>query len=302
MNLINIYNSDSLIRIAAFEWLKKQMQINGDVLDYELLRNGFEYRGEKIHLVGQTGIWKPRQCKYPISILTSIRSKYEDAMRDDDYIVYSYRGTDPNHHDNVGLRNVMQKQLPLIYLLGVSRGRYIPIFPSFIHHDDPKNLRILLQVDTRMAQSKIELNDIIKDPVRDYMTVEVKRRTHQGIFRENILHAYKCQCAFCKIRHTPLLDAAHIIADNELKGEPVIPNGLALCKIHHAAFDANLMGVTPDFIIKVKEDLLYEIDGPMLQHGIKELNNNKIILPSKNEWKPDKSRLELRYQAFLKTG
>jgi hypothetical protein len=34
-----------------------------------------------------------------------------------------------------------------------------------------------------------------------------------------------------------LLDAAHILPDGHPKGEPVVPNGLALCKLHHAAFD-----------------------------------------------------------------
>ena len=58
------------------------------------------------------------------------------------------------------------------------------------------------------------------------------------------------------------------------------------------------MGITPDFIIKVKDKLLDEIDGPMLQHGIKELNNKKIVIPSRTEWKPDPNRLEIRFELF----
>jgi len=45
-------------------------------------------------------------------------------------------------------------------------------------------------------------------------------------------------------------------------------NGLALCKLHHAAFDANIIGVTPDLEVTVRLDVLQEIDGPMLQHGL----------------------------------
>ena len=298
MNIKNYPTRDQPIRLAAFAWLKEQMIKYGDVLDYSLVQNGFEFEGQKIHLVGQTGIWKPKQCEYPISILTSVRSPYSDAIRSDDYISYSYRGTNPEHHDNIGLRNGLLNKLPLIYFLGVSKGRYIPIFPAYIHLDDPGKLQILLQVDTRPVQSTLEVHDVKRDPVRDYMTVEVKRRIHQDVFRENILHAYKCQCAFCRIRHSSLLDAAHIIPDKELLGEPVIKNGLALCKIHHAAFDSNLMGLTPDYIIKVTDKLLEEIDGPMLQHGIKELNNKKIVVPSRAEWRPDPSRLEIRYDLF----
>jgi predicted restriction endonuclease len=40
------------------------------------------------------------------------------------------------------------------------------------------------------------------------------------------------------------LDAAHIVADrDELFGQPVVPNGIPLSKIHHAAFDAHLIGI-----------------------------------------------------------
>lgn len=41
-----------------------------------------------------------------------------------------------------------------------------------------------------------------------------------------------------------LLDAAHIVSDgHETLGQPIVPNGLPLSKIHHAAFDAHLLGV-----------------------------------------------------------
>jgi hypothetical protein len=45
-----------------------------------------------------------------------------------------------------------------------------------------------------------------------------------------------------------LLDAAHIVADkDERLGQPVVPNGILLSKIHHAAFDAHLIGIDPDY-------------------------------------------------------
>jgi putative restriction endonuclease len=295
-----MYNSenDFSIRSAAFEWLNNLVQVHGNLLTYDLLKNGFIYKDEKINVVGATGIWKPRQCNYPISILTSVNGPYNDAFRDDNFILYNYRGTNADHHNNVGLRNALKEKVPLIYFLGISKNRYMPIYPIFIQHDDPQNLNILLQVDLRKVNEVQEFHDVIKDPVRDYITVEVKRRIHQEVFRENVLKAYKCQCSFCNIKHEILLDAAHIISDKKVGGEPVISNGLALCKIHHAAFDANLMGVSPDYIIKVNNRLLEEIDGPMLQHGIKELNNRKLLVPSKKDWQPDPDRLMIRYKEF----
>ena len=63
-----------------------------------------------------------------------------------------------------------------------------------------------------------------------------------------------------------MLDAAHIIPDaNEQLGQPVVPNGLPLSKIHHAAFDAYLIGIDPDYRVHVSDRLLEQHDD--LSHG-----------------------------------
>jgi len=135
---------------------------------------------------------------------------------------------------------------------------------------------------------------------RGYITSNVKVRIHQRTFRERVLYAYQSQCALCRLRHRELLDAAHIIADSEERGEPLVSNGLSLCKIHHAAFDKNIIGITPDYTIKIRQDILEETDGPMLKYGIQSLENHRLILPlHKKDW-PDRERLEQRYGEFLR--
>ena len=63
-----------------------------------------------------------------------------------------------------------------------------------------------------------------------------------------------------------LLDAAHIVEDrHELLGQPLVRNGIPLSKIHHAAFDAHLIGIDPDYRLHVSERLLAQKDGPMLE-------------------------------------
>ena len=45
------------------------------------------------------------------------------------------------------------------------------------------------------------------------------------------------------IRTSTVDAAAHIVADkDEQFGQPVVSNGIPLSKIHHAAFDAHLIG------------------------------------------------------------
>jgi putative restriction endonuclease len=72
--------------------------------------------------------------------------------------------------------------------------------------------------------------------------------------------------------------------------------------MHHAAFDNNIIEINPDYIIEVRKDVLEENDSPMLQHGIKGMHGNRIILPHDKRFYPDKILLEKRYELFSKTG
>jgi len=96
---------------------------------------------------------------------------------------------------------------------------------------------------------------------RQYVTAVVRQRVHQRGFRRRVLRAYQQCCAICRLRHDELLEAAHILPDGHPLGEPVIPNGLALCKLHHAAFDRYLIGVTPDLEVTVRLDVLEDSAG-----------------------------------------
>jgi putative restriction endonuclease len=95
-----------------------------------------------------------------------------------------------------------------------------------------------------------------------------------------------------------LLDAAHIIADkDERLGQPMVTNGIPLSKIHHAAFDAHLMGIDPDFRLHVSDRLLSQTDGPMLE-ALKQLDGRNIRLPGRTRDLPDKDRLAIRFERF----
>jgi putative restriction endonuclease len=101
-------------------------------------------------------------------------------------------------------------------------------------------------------------------PLKAYATAAVKVRLHQHRFRELVVAAYGERCTVCRLHHAELLDAAHILEDRDVRGRPEVPNGLALCNIHHGAYDASIMGVAPDRRIHIRADILKEIDGPML--------------------------------------
>lgn len=293
---------DFQIRLAAFQWLAQQAMLYDDeVLPRKVLEEGFVYQGKRITLVGPKGIWKPREMDLPLSITTTSKSPYNDQITKDNFINYRYRGSDPSHSDNAGLREAMSKQVPLIYFLSVAKGKYIATWPSYIVGDNIEKLTFTIAVDEARYITDQEFRDPQEAYLRrSYLTSTIKTRLHQRSFRERVLLAYQNQCTLCRLRHRELLDAAHIIPDSDELGDPAIQNGLSLCKIHHAAFDSNIIGITPDYIIKIRRDILEEIDGPMLKYGIQSLENQKIILPSHKRYWPDKERLDERYELFRK--
>jgi putative restriction endonuclease len=299
------------IRTAAFHWLQSQEQIHGETLPRTILENGFEHDGVRVPLLGPQGIFKPQVFKtVPLSITTSPNSPYQDSFREDNLLLYSYRGRDPLHRDNVGLRTAMKQRIPLIYFHGIMPGKYVASWPVYILYDNPSQLMFTVAVDDKVlvrnvhqaAVEQVTPDDSNTLARRLYVTRMVRQRLHQQTFREKVLAAYKEQCALCRLRHENLLDAAHIIPDSDPEGEPRVSNGLSLCKLHHAAFDAFMIGITPDYKIEVKQSILEESDGPMLQHGLKGMHGGTIVIPRKGNLQPNREALERRYEGFRRAG
>jgi putative restriction endonuclease len=248
------------VRIAAFQWLEKQTTYDV-LLSWNVLRQGFVFNGNRISLVGPQGIWKPRVfARVPLSITTSPNSPYSDSLTEDGFLIYKYRGEDPNHRDNVGLREAGEKKIPLIYFYGITTGEYLRVWPIYIIEDNPPLLSFVIAVDDKSLmipeekEHEPELMGISEDSTYyrcQYITSTVRTRLHQKSFRMRVLEAYKNQCAFCQLKHAELLDAAHITPDSIEDGVPTVNNGLSLCKIHHAAYNRHLIEVNPDYQIVI---------------------------------------------------
>lgn len=293
---------DARVRVAAFDWLSAQVEVHGDSLSRTILAEGFEFQGQRVPLLGPQGIFKPAAMAVPLSITTSPNSPYNDAFGSDGLLHYRYRGTDPNHRDNRGLRFAMEERLPLVYFHGLVPGRYFATWPVYIVGDSPERLAFSVAVDdaahaaVHSGQGTIAEDTEVR---RQYVTSLTRRRLHQRAFRERVLEAYRHQCALCRLRHDELLDAAHIIPDSDPEGEPVVRNGLALCGLHHVAYDRFFISVRPDYVIEVRPDVLEEHDGPTLTYAIQGLHGNIISLPRRPENLPSIEHLSVRHDRFL---
>ncbi|MBR1129503.1 HNH endonuclease [Bradyrhizobium iriomotense] len=297
---------DKSIRIAAFAHVRRLTELHSHLTSTEL-RPGFVFQGERVPLLNERrGIFKPRQMQYLLSIKTVFpkpgakvwyddqREVHRQIFEGDETVDYAFMGQDPNSADNRWLREAYENAIPIIYFLGVAPGRYQAFLPAFISSWDSRTLK------AGVAFGSVEhgLSPPSEGPERRYALRTIKQRLHQATFREAVIAAYCGRCALSGLPEPLLLDAAHIVADaHERLGQPVVSNGLPLSKIHHAAFDAHLIGIDPDFEIHVSERLLSQNDGPMLD-ALKQLNGRRIRLPDRMRDRPDRDRLAARYEIF----
>ncbi len=266
---------------------------------------GFQFEGRTFPLIdNQLGIRKPQGLTAALSILTTYtsdgaRAPYEDAVGEDGLLRYKFQGN-PGHYTNVGLRRAHELGVPLMWFFGVQQGLYLPFFPVWIVAVDERQSRVAVALDE--AQRHLSVDGPVSLIERRYSERITRQRLHQPVFRQRVIQAYETSCAMCRLRHRSLLDAAHIIPDRDVRGVPAISNGLALCKIHHAAYDQNILGIRPGYTIEVRADILQEIDGPMLKHGLQEMNNVPLVLPRCRADRPAPELVEERYERFRSAG
>ena len=178
---------DAQLRQAAFGHVDRLATLRGGVLDSPDLAGGFEFGGERIPLVNpQRGIFKPRQMSGLLSIRTVFprrggrvwhddqREAHRQIYAGDDVVDYQFMGTDPNSPDNRWLRDAMEQQIPVIYFLGTSPGRYQPITPTIIVGWHPERLWVQLAFGAIVGASAQAT--LPASPERRYALREIKAR------------------------------------------------------------------------------------------------------------------------------
>lgn len=241
------------------------------------------------------GIWNPRDLNATLSIVSSPDGPYDDREVEGGLFRYDYR-SGSIEGDNTKVRRAKELGLPLILLRKITGGVYVPIFPVFVIDDDTARRQFVIAVDEslRILAKPGEMSEL----ERRYAEQITRKRLHQAMFRGMVIRAYEVRCAVCRLQHGDLLDAAHITADAEETGLAVVTNGLSLCKIHHAAYDRNLLGISPEYRVEINRSLLEEIDGPMLKHGLQEMHGTTIQLPARRTERPERERLAARFDLF----
>jgi putative restriction endonuclease len=177
---------DAQLRQAAFDRVNRLAALRSGILDSADLAVGFEFRGERIPLINpRRGIFKPRRMAGLLPIRTVFprhggrvwydnqREAHRQTYAGDDVVDYQFMGTDPNS-DNRWLRDAMRQQIPVIYFLGVSPGRYQPIIPTFIVGWHPERLRVEVAFGVIVGASAQAT--LPASPERRYALREIKAR------------------------------------------------------------------------------------------------------------------------------
>lgn len=290
---------DTYLRSAAFAFLDELAVRSPGLVRYDDVAQ-FHFQGTRIPLMDLgRGIRKPRQLEGAISIRTVHAPRpqdrpYADEQGADGYFRYKWREHDQEQAENRALRVVCERRLPLIWFVGVSSGTYMPLFPVWLADEEPFAEQFVVALDDEELY-RWDHSETLEPVAQRYAERLARVRLHQPLFRERVLVSYQTSCAVCHLRHRDLLDAAHILPDSE-GGQPIVPNGIAMCRLHHGAFDHGMLGVRPDYRIEVRADVLAESDGPTLRHALQALHGQQLTVPRERAARPDRALLEVRYE------
>jgi len=305
---------DIELRRAALDHVRELQRRFDDLVPLGALRDGFQFRSHRVSLGSfYNGIFRPKEMTGPaaLALVTTAPKVGRPAPYEDEFDEaagrFTYRFRDPQgssaaaarqaEADNRALVAAHELSVPVIYFRGIAPGQYAIVAPAFIMSVD--RARRLSELEAGLPVADMTDAGLVSDPdVRRYATREAVFRLHQHRFRAAVLRAYSTRCAVCRLREATLLQAAHIIDDRDPRGVATIANGIALCAIHHLAYDRNLLGIDPGGVVHIARRLLDEHDGPMLRNGLQGFHGAAILQPRRPDERPDPERLELRFTLF----
>jgi len=294
---------DARLRREVMAWLTVRTHDGAQPISTHELSD-FAFDGERHRLMdAQRGIWKPAALESALSMRTVYRKPgkprpYDDRTGPDGLVRYKWRGEDGEHWENRALRSAMTAQVPVVWFFGVGEALWLPVFPVYVLDEEAAERQFV--VDPDVSRGLVTSGSPVEEHLRRYILTQTRSRLHQPVFRATVLRAYETRCAVCALTHRELLDAAHIAPDSSPRGIASVRNGLALCKLHHAAFDANILGISPALKVSIRDDLLAEVDGPTLLHGLQERHGEQLrVVPHIRAERPDPDLLAERFEAFL---
>lgn len=136
---------------------------------------------------------------------------------------------------------------------------------------------------------------------RRWAVVETRRALRALDFSERVLDAYRHRCAVCGMQ-LRLLDGAHIVPVTEPDSTDETANGVALCTLHHRAYDHSLITFDTEYEIHLNEARVRELREAGLDGKLRDFRDSLrevIHLPAERGHRP---RLEFVERANALRG
>lgn len=156
-------------------------------------------------------------------------------------------------------------------------------------------LKLLNEIGETRGKTKAGQFSKIAGKKRKEVLRIIKQKVRDADFRDRIMTAYKSTCAMCGIQ-MKLIDAAHIVPVESPKSTDDTNNGIALCALHHRAFDNGLVSFDSKYKIEVNQDRLQKLSAQNLDGGYNIFKNNLravIEIPADRRDHPHPSHIKL---------
>ena len=167
-------------------------------------------------------------------------------------------------HDGVATQSRMTTPLEIVVAVAPQFLLWYVEQGNVLHRSEDDHAEVATLVRPSPEEERIFVDSSANESqaARRYRLVETMQAYRAAWFRPAVLQAYSHQCAVCPISLN-LVDAAHLIPVRHAESTDEVTNGIALCRLHHAAFDNGLIGFRPDYRI---------VENPQLFARLGELN------------------------------
>lgn len=161
--------------------------------------------------------------------------------------------------------------------------------------DDAPEVAALVDGTPEEEQAFVEEANNQEETVRRVELVETLRRYRDARFRPKVLQAYSYRCAVCGTA-LKLVEAAHIVPVSDARSNDDVTNGMALCRLHHGAYDNGLLGVQSNLSVVLNPEAIKRLDESQLKHGLEVFHQalpKTIRIPGSLEVRPLPANLKL---------
>ena len=160
---------------------------------------------------------------------------------------------------------------------------------------DADEVATLIDATPEEETGLVESSTTPEQLARRVQLVEIMRAFRDARFRPLVLQAYGSRCAVCGTA-LKLVDAAHIVPVSDPRGDDIVNNGLALCRLHHGAYDTGLLGVQSNYRIILNTAAADRLRQVQLDGGLEAFRAalpQQIRLPNVAEVHPDPRKLRI---------